>query len=284
MTFQHPLLVTPAELDARLSDPKLLIFDARFDLMDHSYGRRRYAENHIPGAVYIDLEADLAAAKTGNNGRHPLPTPDEQAQRLARLGVDADRTIVVYDDAGHNFSVRTWWALRWLGHPAVRLLDGGYPRWVQEGHELSAVPTIPIATAWHGAPDLAATVDLAFVEAFHDDASVQLLDARTAERFRGEQEPIDPVAGHIPGARNRWFKMNLNADGTFKSPSELNAEFSAIIGARDPRQVIHQCGSGVTACHNLFAMELAGLHGSRLYPGSWSEWCAHPHLRVAQGA
>jgi thiosulfate/3-mercaptopyruvate sulfurtransferase len=277
------LLISPGDLAARLTDPNLLLLDCRHDLMNPQHGPHAYASGHIPGAVRIDLDQDLAAPKTGSNGRHPLPAPDVAAVRFAAKGVRRDRAIVLYDDAGHNYSVRAWWMLRWLGHPDVALLDGGYPAWVAAGGAVDREPAVPVTGAFSPAPRLGATVDVHYMQAFHALPSVCVIDARAPERFRGEHEPIDPVAGHIPGAQNRWFKQNLNPDGTFKSPTVLAEEFSRLLAGRSPREVVHQCGSGVTACHNLFAMELAGLCGSRLYPGSWSEWIADPSRPVASG-
>jgi thiosulfate/3-mercaptopyruvate sulfurtransferase len=277
------LLVSTDLAAAHLSDPDWVFLDCRHDLFDRGYGRMRYAEGHIPGAHFLDLEHELAAPKTGANGRHPLPDAGTLARVFAGKGIDTHSHVVLYDDAGHNYSVRGWWSLHWLGHQHVHLLDGGYPKWLGEGRATSQTIPAPHATDWQGAPDLAGTVDLAFMTEQHRSASVLVIDARTAERYRGEQEPIDPVAGHIPGAVNRWFKHNLKDDGTFKAVGDLQREWAALLGDRKPAQVIHQCGSGVTACHNLFAMELAGFPGSRLYPGSWSEWCSDSTRPVACG-
>jgi thiosulfate/3-mercaptopyruvate sulfurtransferase len=278
------MLITTQQLAEHLSDPSWIVLDCRHDLMNHAYGREQYGKGRIPGAVFVDIEADLAAPKTGQNGRHPLPAADVLAAMFASKGVARDMQVVVYDDAGHNYSVRAWWSLSWLGHARVALLDGGYPKWLAEGRPASAdaLPVRPRGD-FTAAPDLAGTVDLAYMIEQHASSNMRVLDARTAERFRGEQEPIDPVAGRIPGALNRWFKHNLNADGTFKSVAQLRAEFEPLLAGVAPQRVVHQCGSGVTACHNLFAMEYAGLRGSRLYPGSWSEWCADAARPVARG-
>lgn len=277
------MLVTTEQLAEHLNDPDWLVLDCRHDLMNHSYGKAQYAAGHVPGAVFVELETELSAAKTGANGRHPLPAAQALAAMFAAKGVSPQRQVVVYDDAGHNYSVRAWWSLKWLGHPNVALLDGGYPKWVKEHRPISQDAAVLRAGDFSAAPDLAATVDLAFMTERYDSPAVRVVDARTAERYRGEQEPIDPVAGRIPGAVNRWFKLNLNDDGTFKSVAQLRAEFDQLLAGYSPAQVIHQCGSGVTACHNLFAMELCGLSGSRLYPGSWSEWCADRTRPVGRG-
>jgi thiosulfate/3-mercaptopyruvate sulfurtransferase len=189
--------------------------------------------------------------------------------------------VVVYDDSGGSFAVRLWWMLHWLGHERVALLDGGWPLWVKEGHSISTEVPAPRKGAFVPRPRLGATVDAQFVERFREDPAVRLLDARAAERFMGLQEPIDPVAGHVPGAVNHFWQKNLQPDGRFKTPRALRDEFTAALDGAAPDQAVHMCGSGVTACHNLFAMELAGLSGGRLYPGSWSEWCADPARPVA---
>ena len=192
--------------------------------------------------------------------------------------------MVIYDDLAHNFSVRLWWMLRWLGHDKVALLDGGYPLWVNEGRAVTRAVPAPRKGAFVPRPHLGDTVDIDFVDRFREASSMTLLDARAAERFTGAQETIDPVAGHIPGAVNRFWKDNLEPDGRFKPAARLRSEFGELLGAMQPGSVVHMCGSGVTACHNLFAMELAGLAGSKLYPGSWSEWCADSARAVAKGA
>jgi thiosulfate/3-mercaptopyruvate sulfurtransferase len=278
------MLITTEELQRHLDDPGWVVFDTRHDLMDPKKGPAAYAAGHVPGAYFLHVDEDLAGPKTGSNGRHPLPDLGEFAAKLDRCGVKADSQVVVYDDLAGNFAVRLWWMLRWLGHEKVALLDGGYPQWVKEGRPVTRDVPAPRPGAFVPRPMLGATVDAPFVERFRDDASVVLLDARAAERFEGRNEPVDPVAGHIPGAVNRFWQQNLLPDGRFKAAEVLRAEFERLLGSADPARVVHMCGSGVTACHNLFAMELAGLAGGRLYPGSWSEWCADPSRPVATGA
>jgi thiosulfate/3-mercaptopyruvate sulfurtransferase len=274
------LLIAPGELAAHLDDPAWVVFDTRHDLLDPAKGRRLYGEGHIPGAYFLHVDEDLAGPKTGKNGRHPLPALDEFARRMNERGVTPDTQVVVYDDVGGNFAVRLWWMLRWLGHDKAAMLDGGFPLWQKEGRPVSKDVPPPRQGAFVARPHLGATVDVHFVERFREDPSIRLLDARAAERFKGLQEPIDPVAGHIPGAMNRFWQMNLNPDGTFKPSKQLRAEFEQLLGP-DAGRAVHMCGSGVTACHNIFAMELAGLPGGRLYPGSWSEWCSDPARPVA---
>ncbi|MEO7743806.1 MAG: sulfurtransferase [Usitatibacter sp.] len=278
------MLITTEQLAGHLDDPEWVVIDTRHELMDPVKGRKAYEAGHIPGAHFMSVDEDLSGAKTGKTGRHPLPDLATFAARVNELGIGPETQVVVYDDAGGTFAVRLWWMLRWLGHGRVSLLDGGLPLWVQEGRPTSA----PVPQARKGSfvpkPRLGATVDVHFVARHRGDATVKLIDARTGERFRGEQEPIDPVAGHVPGAVNRFWKQNLLQDGRFKTPSQLRAEYRDFLDGADPHRAVHMCGSGVTACHNIFAMELAGLPGGRLYPGSWSEWCADPSRPAAKGA
>jgi thiosulfate/3-mercaptopyruvate sulfurtransferase len=274
------LLVAPEELARHLDDPDWIVMDTRHDLMNPAKGPQLYAQGHIPGAYFVHLDEDLSGEKTGKNGRHPLPGIHDFARRINERGVTPDTQVVIYDDIGGNYAVRLWWMLRWLGHERVALLDGGLPLWQKEGRPITTDVPAPRTGSFVPRPQLGATVDVHFVERFSQDPSIRLLDARAAERFQGLKEPIDPVAGHIPGAINRFWQQNLAADGRFKSSQQLRAEFDALLGA-DAERTVHTCGSGVTACHNAFAMELAGLPPGRLYPGSWSEWCSDPARPVA---
>jgi thiosulfate/3-mercaptopyruvate sulfurtransferase len=267
-------LVTPAQLAEHLGDPDWIVFDTRHDLMDPAKGPRLYAEGHIPGAYFLHVDDDLAGAKTGTNGRHPLPALDDFAARMNERGVTPRSQVVAYDDMSGSFAVRLWWMLRWLGHDRVALLDGGIPLWVKEGRPLAKDVPAPRPGAFVPRPHLGATVDVHFIERFREDPSIKLVDARAAERFAGLQESIHPVAGHIPGAVNRFWQENLTPDGRFKPADALRREYDAMLAGMPPAQSVHMCGSGITACHNIFAMELAGLPGARLYPGSWSEWCS----------
>ena len=275
-------LISTAELAALLGDPALVVVDLRHDLAQpDGWGEDRYREAHIPGARFAHVDRDLSAAKTGRNGRHPLPTPEASAALFSTLGIDASKQVVVYDQGGGMFAARLWWMLRWLGHDAVALLDGGFERWTREGRPVTtqAPESVDVTFTDRPAGPTASADDVAHsLEA----GTLKLLDARAPERYRGETEPMDPVAGHIPGALNRFYGNNLNADGTFKRGDVLRSEFANLLGDTPLGRVVHYCGSGVTACHNLLAMEVAGLPGTRIFPGSWSEWCADPERPVAR--
>jgi len=273
-------LVTAEDLAAH---PEWRVFDCRHDLKNTEYGRQAYARGHIPGALFLHLDDDLSGVKDGRNGRHPLPDADSFALRMAACGVDATTQVVAYDNEGGIFASRLWWMLRWLGHEKVAVLDGGLAGWKRSKRALEeTVPVVQPRSFTARAQDMA--VDVGQVLADLQSDRMLILDARSPERFRGENETLDPVGGHIPGAVNRFYFDNLDDDGCFFKPAaELRAEFAELLAGRPAAQVVQQCGSGVTACHNLLAMELAGLSGSRLYPGSWSEWCADPSRPVARG-
>lgn len=274
-------MLTSAEtLSKKLHDPDWAIFDCRHDLFDLAKGERQYREGHIPGAHFASVDTDLSGDKTGSNGRHPLPAPAAFAAFLARNGVSNATHIVAYDDVGGQFASRLWWMARWIGLTNISLLDGGIQKWLAEGRGLSTEVPAPSTSPLRGTADPVMVWSAAEVLAHINDTNFTLIDARAAERYRGETEPIDPVAGHIPNALNRFYKSNLNADLTFRSPEEIRNEFTELTRYRAPEQVVHYCGSGVTACANLFAMELSGLHGSKLFAGSWSEWVANPERPV----
>jgi thiosulfate/3-mercaptopyruvate sulfurtransferase len=277
------LLVSTETLAGHLGDPGWIVFDTRHDLARPDKGREAWRAAHIPGAYFMHLDEDLSGVKTGRNGRHPLPPVATFASLMNRCGVAPGRQVVVYDDGGGSFAVRLWWMLRWLGHDRVALLDGGFAAWKRENRPLDAGVPSPREGRFEPKPAPGMTVDTAAVLAGLGNPGMVLVDARAATRYMGENETLDPVAGHIPGAINRFWQHNLGYDGKFLSPEELHAEFLEELGDVPPASVVHSCGSGVTACHNLFAMELAGLHGSRLYPGSWSEWCSDPSRPVATG-
>lgn len=280
------MLIRAADLRSRLSSPDVIIFDCRHDLLDHTRGARVYTEGHLPGAHFAPIEGTLSGAKNGTNGRHPLPPPEAFAEFLRQHGVTPAHTLVAYDDSGGLYAARLWWMARWIGLERVALLDGGLPRWVAEGHPVSTERPTPQPAAAPLAVRVRADLTRSaadLLSRLHEPTALAL-DARAAERYRGENETIDPVAGHIPGAQNRFYKANLNADLTYRDPATLRAEFVALLAGRDPAQVTHYCGSGITACANLFAMELAGLTGSRIYPGSWSEWIADPSRPVGRHA
>ncbi len=273
----------PAEaLHAHLDDASYAIVDCRHALADFGLGRRQYEEAHVPGAFFAGVEDDLAGSKTGKNGRHPMPDPDAFATFLRSIGVNAATQIVAYDAGADMFAARMWFLCRWIGHQAVAVLDGGFAAWQAAGYPVSAAtPRAPRQGDITAHPDARALVDAAYVQAHLGNDGMQLLDARAEDRFAGLNETIDPVAGHIPGARNRWFKRNFAGDGTFKSPAALREEFAA--HGVDPQRVVHNCGSGVSAAANQLAMVHAGLHGSRVYGGSWSEWIADPSRPIATG-
>lgn len=278
--MNYTTLVDVATLAAHANDANWRIVDVRHQLADTGYGERVYAEGHVPGAVFLHCDRDLSGAMTGSNGRHPLPAPERLAARLGAIGIDATTQVVVYDDAQGMIAGRLWWLLRWLGHARVAVLDGGLQAWQAANQPLTPeLPSLPTANFVVRLND--AMVDADYVRAFLQTSRMHLVDARSPDRFHGENETIDPVGGHIPGAVNRFFRDNLQADGRFKPAAELRAEWLAVLAGAAPEAVVHQCGSGVSACHNMLAMEIAGLPGSRLYAGSWSEWCADRRRPVA---
>lgn len=278
--MSHHTLISTEALAACLSAPDLVVFDCRHDLMDVESGRKAYAADHIPGARFAHLDENLSGPKTGRSGRHPLPSVVAFAKWLGEQGVDVRRQVVAYDASGGYYAARLWWMLRWLGHDTVAVLDGGLPKWKLENRPLTqAAPRIEPTTFTPRRRD-ALKVDVSTVLANLRSPGILIVDARTPERFAGLNETLDPVGGHIPGAINRLFQLNLDNSGAFKSANALRKEFIDLMAGHTPEQIVHQCGSGVTACHNLLAMEIAGLKGSRLYPGSWSEWCSDPSRPV----
>ena len=282
-------LISAPALRARLaSGAACLLFDCGFDLADPEAGLRAHAARHLPGAIYLNLDHDLSAPKTGANlgrGRHPLPTREAFLDRMAGLGLSDDLPVVAYDNAGGMFAARAWWMLRWIGHRAVQVLDGGLAAWDAAGGKLQSgavAPRPPGLLSLRAM--LTASVDFDTLRSGLGQGQRLIVDARAADRFRGENETLDPVGGHIPGAVNRFFKLNLGVDGRFKPAETLRAEWLALMAGRPASALVQQCGSGVTACHNLLALEAAGLPGAALYPGSWSEWCAQAGAPVARGA
>ena len=275
----HPL-ITPNQLEELVNTgADILICDCRYDLVDPNAGREAYNAGHILGAIYVDLGRDLSAAKTGSNGRHPLPSPQAWADTRQRLGMDPKTTVIAYDNHGSVYASRLWWMLKASGHAHVQVLDGGLSAW---NGSIGTIPpaAAPLKTAIQ-AQEWIGSVTVNAVEQWLTDPKGRcVLDARSEDRFRGENETLDAIGGHIPGALNRFFKHNLSA-GQFKSPDALRAEFTALLGNTSASSVIHQCGSGVSACHNVLAMEVAGLLGSHLYVGSWSEWCTDPKRPIA---
>jgi thiosulfate/3-mercaptopyruvate sulfurtransferase len=271
-------LVSTDELATNLGSWR--IFDCRHDLMKPALGEQQYGEAHIPGALFAHMERDLSAPKNGKNGRHPLPDPAAFVAWLGKQGLMKDDQVICYDAANGSTAARLWWMLRWVGHKNVAVLDGGIAKWLKEGRAVDAVVPKPKPTTY-ALKQPSGTVSARAIQA--SLKNLFLLDARAPVRWRGEQEPIDPVAGRIPGARNRFNADNVQQDGTFKPASQLRTEFEVILKNQESGEVIHYCGSGVSACHNLLAMEVAGLPGGKLYPGSWSEWIADPSRPQEKG-
>ncbi len=278
--MSHTTLVSTEELARH---PEWRVFDCRHDLAKPYLGEQQYAQAHIRGALFAHLDRDLSAAPSGRNGRHPLPDPAAFAVWLGRQGLRPGDQVVAYDAGNGASASRLWWMLRWVGHGKVAVLDGGLAKWLREGREVTAELPAFAASEYAPRPHPEMGADAAFVEQHLSSADMLLVDARAPARFLGEAEPIDPVAGRIPGALNRFNSENVAADGTFKSADALKKELGALLGGRKPAEVVHYCGSGVAACHNLLAMEIAGMPGSRLYAGSWSEWIAEPRRPQAKG-
>ena len=281
----HTTLISAADLSQHLNDDNWVILDCRHDLMNPNAGRDGFAIGHIQNAQFANIDNDLSGAKVGADGkfrgRHPLPERAALIETLRGWGINDDTQVVAYDAHGGMFAARLWWLLRWVGHPAVAVLDGGLAAWQSQGLPLVTMVVTRSGGTIGDKPSLMHTVTVEDVESNLVTQTRVVVDARAADRFRGENETIDPVGGHIPGARNRFFKDNLTPDGRFKSAEQLKQEFSPLFAAAP--QAIMQCGSGVTACHNLLALEIAGLPGAALYPGSWSEWCSDPARPVATG-
>ncbi|MEO6749357.1 MAG: sulfurtransferase [Casimicrobiaceae bacterium] len=280
----YDTLVSSETLAANIDDPSWVIVDVRHDLAQpDDWGRDRYRDGHLPHAQFAHLDRDLSAPKTGSNGRHPLPAPADAAAFFGRLGIDSGTQVVAYDQNANMVASRLWWMLRWLGHPHAAVLDGGFDKWVRERRTL--VKDVPQPRAARFV--IGKLLPTASVQDVLDSLPTHarfVVDARAPERYRGEVEPLDPVAGHIPGAHNWPYARNLNADNTFKSPAVLAAAFAEFLGPTEPSRVVQQCGSGVTACHNILAMVHAGYPPTTLFPGSWSEWVADRSRPVATGA
>lgn len=278
----HTTLVSSAELAAHLDDPAWVVFDCRHDLAKPDFGAQEYAKAHIPGARFLHLDRDLSAPTTGKNGRHPLPDPQAFMRTLGAAGVDSGKQVIAYDAQTGVYAARLWWMLRWLGHENVAVLDGGYAKWT--GEERPLTQSVPQAVPARFAGEARAiSVDADEVLRSLGRPGRILIDARSPDRYRGENETLDPVGGRIRGSLNRFFRDNLDRSGCFKPAADLRQAFSLLLGTTAPDAVVHSCGSGVSACHNLLAMEIAGLPGSKLYPGSWSEWCSDPSRPTETG-
>lgn len=278
-----PALAQALEDSRAAGAPRLVVIDCRFDLMAPAWGREAYLQQHLPGALYFSLDDDLSGTHTGRNGRHPLPSVEAFAHRLGQAGIDANTTVVAYDQGALMMAARLWWMLRWLGHDKVKVLDGGMPAWLAAGLPTeSGAAQASIALSYVPQPRSDMLVTAQEVQAALGHGQQRLIDARAPERYRGEVEPLDRVPGHIPGALNRPFTANL-AQGLLVPVERLRTEFAPLLQGATPAQVVHTCGSGVSAAANVLAMEEAGLTGSRLYAGSWSEWSADPERPVETG-
>lgn len=280
----YTTIVSTDALASHLDDASWVVVDCRFDLADPPKGRRLYEESHLPGARYAGLEPDLSGPKTGTNGRHPLPDVGDFLQVLGAMGITPTTQVVAYDDKTGLWASRLWWMLRSIGHQGIAVLDGGLTKWLAEGRPVTAeVPLVTPAPLLSHSGGWSQQVSVEEVMARAVDKSARLIDARAPERYRGESESVDRVAGHIPGAANFFFQQSLDGDGTFLPPETLRAKLEAVLAGYDAPSAICYCGSGVTACHTLLTMEHAGLGGARLYPGSWSEWSANPARAIATG-
>lgn len=276
-------LVSAEDLRAHFDAPQLAIVDCRFDLREPSAGERAFALGHIAGAVYAHLERDLSDLSRSGRGRHPLPDAERFCTTLARWGITPQHQVVAYDGRDGAMAARLWWMLRLLGHRRVAVLDGGLDAWMHAGGRMESGSARPRPGQYRARFDVRQVISTAVLAARLANAGTVLIDARARERFRGEVEPLDPVAGHIPGALNRPYIENLSPDALFKPASVLHADFERLLAGRSPSDAVLMCGSGVTACHNLLAMEHAGLGGASVYAGSWSEWCSDRHRPVARG-
>ncbi len=280
----HTTLIDVNTLHRHLQDPDWRVIDARFSLADADQGARDYADGHLPGAVYAHLDEDLSGPIIpGTTGRHPLPSAERAVEVFSRWGIDERVQVAVYDGAGGSVAARLWWMLRWLGHDAVAVVDGGWPAWT--GASMPVSREVPQVSARNFTANVRPhlVTDVEGVDGYRINQAWTVLDARTPERFRGEMEPIDPVAGHIPGARCASFDENLGEGGRFLSPEALRRRFEGLFGGAPADRVVNYCGSGVSACHNLLAIAHAGLGDAVLYPGSWSEWITDEDRPIGTG-
>jgi thiosulfate/3-mercaptopyruvate sulfurtransferase len=279
----YSTLIEATELAATLADPRCAILDCRFDLAQPDWGARVYAAGHIPHALYAHLDHDLAGAVGAASGRHPLPSLQEWGRTLSGWGIDASVQVVAYDQGNGAYAARLWGLMRWAGHTKVAVLNGGYAAWVAAGLPISVALEARPAGQFQPRASALGTLDSGEIERALEERQILLVDARAADRFAGENEKIDPVAGHVPGASSQPFAANLDAQGRFLPAAALRRRWQAILGARPASELVSMCGSGVTACHNLLALEIAGLPGARLFPGSWSEWIRDPARPIGHG-
>jgi thiosulfate/3-mercaptopyruvate sulfurtransferase len=278
----HRTLISTELLASHLGDGWVIV-DCRYDLQNESWGRHEYRAAHVPGAVYASLGEDLAGPRTGQNGRHPLPSVEALADTFGRLGVSKDVQVVAYDQDSGMYAARLWWSLRYLGHDAVAVLDGGWAKWTREGRPTASGDESRTPVTFRPAPRPEMRLSVEEVAGRIGDPAMVLVDARAPERFEGRSEPIDRAAGHIPGALNHFFKTNIGDDGMMRAPEALRRTFADVLKGHAPSDAVMYCGSGVTACQNLLAMEHSGLPGARLYVGSWSEWSADPSRPTEKG-
>jgi thiosulfate/3-mercaptopyruvate sulfurtransferase len=280
----HTTLISTDVLTEHLEDPSWLIADCRYNLNDETWGRAQYEAAHIPGAVFVDVAHDLAGRRTGANGRHPLPPIEDMAAMFGRLGISDDIQVIAYDQEAGAFASRLWWMLRYLGHDAVAVVDGGFAKWTREGRRVRNGVETPRPSRFTPRPrsEMRVTVDETL--AHLGDPSVLLIDARSPDRYAGKPDPLDTIYGHVPGARNRYYRHNVTDAGTMRSSRELRADFEQVLAGRPASEVVMYCGSGITACHNLLAMEHSGLRGARLFAGSWSEWESDPNRPVERSS
>ncbi len=284
MMTPSPIIQTK-QLYEILQQPHLRVIDCRFDLVKPTWGKEGYSQAHIPGAIFADLNLDISSSPTATTGRHPLPDPQTFVEKLANWNISPETQAVVYDTGGGGFAGRLWWMLRAIGHQNVQLLDGGFTQWQRDMLPVSSgIETVPVGQ-FRYRPEFNQGRHITSQEVFSafQDPNIRLIDARAPERFQGLSEPIDPVAGHIPGALNRFYGDNLTPEGTFKPASQLRQEFTSLLGDISTDQTIVYCGSGVTSCHHLIAMEIAGLPVAKIYLGSWSEWIRDPDRPIASG-
>jgi thiosulfate/3-mercaptopyruvate sulfurtransferase len=281
--MKYTTFIRPEDLLAYTDAPDWAIIDCRFDLQDTSAGERAYRKAHIPGAIYAHLDRDLSAPRTGINGRHPLPSIENMVAQFNQWGIGSQTQVVAYDSRGGGFAARIWWMLRYLGHDAVAILEGGFPAWERAGYPIShgKEERSPAHFKARVRPEM--RIDINELHTNLGEYSGRLIDSRAPERYRGEEEPLDPVAGHIPGAINRFWAASLDEGDGLLPEETLSQSFSALLGDKEPGDLIVYCGSGVTGCFNLLVMEHMGLTGARLFPGSWSEWCADTDRPVAVG-
>lgn len=278
----HGTLISTEALASHLDDSWVIV-DCRYDLKDEHWGREQYRGSHIPGAAYASLSHDLAAPPSGTNGRHPLPCVEAMEATFGRLGISPGTQVAIYDQDAGIYASRMWWMLRYMGHDGAAVVDGGWAKWIREGRAVRTGEDSRPAVVFGGRRRKQLRLLVDYVEATLGDPSVLLVDARAPERFEGKSEPLDRTPGHIPGAVNRFYKRNVTDEGVMLPVETLRGQFAELIGDRSPDQVVMYCGSGVTACQNLLAMEHAGLSGTKLYPGSWSEWSSNPERPVETG-